>query len=196
MLWNVVYYTPPVMYNKLFDRILFICEYIVYGRCRTRQFITGLICFSLVILFNVKFNKPVFHSFKNKDIKSACVIPKFDIHHSSISDCLVGSGYYYHTLHLSKGKCNTNRKNFVGTSRHNMYNCAMAPRVMKFFLSHIQLSYIPWLHNLNTKEAIREDICVWKSSPPQLPSLIFMTESYISQFAITGSRDSAENCWK
>ena len=74
------------MNNSFWDRIQFICGYIFYGRCRMRKFITGLICFSLVILFNVKFNKPVFHSFKNKDIKSACVIPKFDIHHSSISD--------------------------------------------------------------------------------------------------------------
>ncbi|XP_063445326.1 uncharacterized protein LOC134725442 isoform X1 [Mytilus trossulus] len=60
--------------------------YFSYGQCRYQRVLFWIMCFGLVLWFNVAFNKPVFHYYKNMDVKSACVIPKFNNFDSSISE--------------------------------------------------------------------------------------------------------------
>lgn len=55
------------------------------NKCKQQTLLT-LIAFIVVLMFNVQFNKPVFHYYKNLDTKSACVLPKFNIHDSSIAE--------------------------------------------------------------------------------------------------------------
>ncbi|XP_062580483.1 uncharacterized protein LOC134242421 isoform X2 [Saccostrea cucullata] len=50
------------------------------GRRYIRNFILFVVAVTAIVYFNIQFNWPVFHVFRNKNILAPCILPKYDIY--------------------------------------------------------------------------------------------------------------------